>query len=119
MNVIVHLPSRDRLHAGTANVIFLRITVDWDTSQADDFRTRGVPWTIKRTSLECGRETARGLGEMARYVDQPGIEIGLQLVERAIDLDSDPIALAREFERRGFAGLAFLLPAVIPLVSHR
>src|SRR5438105_11030928 len=30
---------------------FLRITVDWDTSQADDFRTRGVPWTIKRTSL--------------------------------------------------------------------
>jgi opacity protein-like surface antigen len=25
-----------------------RITVDWDTSQADDFRTRGVPWTIRR-----------------------------------------------------------------------
>jgi hypothetical protein len=24
-----------------------RITVDWDTSQADDFRTRGVPWSIK------------------------------------------------------------------------
>ena len=24
-----------------------RSTVDWDTSQADDFRTRGVPWTIK------------------------------------------------------------------------
>jgi hypothetical protein len=35
----------------------LRITVDWDTSQADDFRTRGVPWTIKRTSLERGRVT--------------------------------------------------------------
>jgi hypothetical protein len=24
-----------------------RSTVDWDTSQADDFRTRGEPWTIK------------------------------------------------------------------------
>src|SRR3954469_6277558 len=24
-----------------------RSTVDWDTSQADDFRTRGGPWTIK------------------------------------------------------------------------
>ena len=24
-----------------------RITVDWDTSQADDFRTRGGSWTIK------------------------------------------------------------------------
>jgi hypothetical protein len=24
-----------------------RLTVDWDTSQADDFRTRGVPWSIK------------------------------------------------------------------------
>jgi len=34
-----------------------RITVDWDTSQADDFRARGVPWTIKRTSLERGRAT--------------------------------------------------------------
>src|SRR5437868_10960893 len=33
----------------------LRITVDWDTSQADDFRTRGVPWTIKRRLLERGR----------------------------------------------------------------
>jgi hypothetical protein len=33
-----------------------RTTVDWDTSQADDFRTRGVPWTIKRT-LERGRVT--------------------------------------------------------------
>jgi hypothetical protein len=32
-----------------------RTTVDWDTSQADDFRTRGVPWTIKRTLLERGR----------------------------------------------------------------
>ena len=26
---------------------FPRSTVDWDTSQADDFRTRGGPWTIK------------------------------------------------------------------------
>jgi N-acetylglutamate synthase/N-acetylornithine aminotransferase len=26
---------------------FRRITVDWDTSQADDFRTRGVSWSIK------------------------------------------------------------------------
>ncbi|MCA1836983.1 MAG: hypothetical protein LC721_11915, partial [Actinobacteria bacterium] len=34
-----------------------RITVDWDTSQADDFRTRGVPWTMKRTTLERGRVT--------------------------------------------------------------
>jgi hypothetical protein len=32
-----------------------RSTVDWDTSQADDFRTRGEPWTIKRTVLERGR----------------------------------------------------------------
>jgi hypothetical protein len=40
-----------------SNSTFLRITVDWDTSQADDFRTRGVPWTIKRTSLERGRVT--------------------------------------------------------------
>ena len=32
-----------------------RSTVDWDTSQADDFRTRGGSWTIKRTSLERGR----------------------------------------------------------------
>ena len=32
-----------------------RVTVDWDISQADDFRTRGVPWKIKRTSLERGR----------------------------------------------------------------
>ena len=34
---------------------FPRSTVDWDTSQADDFRTRGGPWTIKRTKLERGR----------------------------------------------------------------
>ena len=26
---------------------FPRSTVDWDTSQADDFRTRGVSWTTK------------------------------------------------------------------------
>jgi hypothetical protein len=39
------------------DALVLRITVDWDTSQADDFRTRGVPWTIKRTSLERGRVT--------------------------------------------------------------
>src|SRR5204863_4193397 len=32
-----------------------RTTADSDTSQADDFRTRGVPWTIKRTLLERGR----------------------------------------------------------------
>jgi putative transposase len=32
-----------------------RSTVDWDTSQADDFRRRGEPWTIKRTRLERGR----------------------------------------------------------------
>src|SRR3954453_10837202 len=34
-----------------------RITVDWDTSQADDFRTRCVPWTMKQTSLAGGRAT--------------------------------------------------------------
>src|SRR6476469_3701353 len=28
-----------------------RITVDWDTSQADDFRMRGASWTIERTTL--------------------------------------------------------------------
>jgi hypothetical protein len=32
-----------------------RSTVDWDTSQADDFRTRGEPWTIKQTRLGSGR----------------------------------------------------------------
>jgi hypothetical protein len=32
-----------------------RITVDWDTSQADDIRTRGVPWTNTR-QLERGRK---------------------------------------------------------------
>jgi hypothetical protein len=31
-----------------------RSTVDWDTSQADDFRTRGEPWTIKQTRLGLG-----------------------------------------------------------------
>jgi hypothetical protein len=30
-----------------ASSILRRITVDWDTSQADDFRTRGVSWSIK------------------------------------------------------------------------
>src|SRR3954454_14380563 len=29
-----------------------RSTVDWDTSQADNFRRRAEPWTIKRTRLE-------------------------------------------------------------------
>src|SRR5438552_7213251 len=46
---------------------FLRITVDWDTSQADDFRTRGVPWTIKRTSLERGRVTRSDRGLAVRH----------------------------------------------------
>jgi len=27
--------------------ILPRSTVDWDTLQADDFRTRGEPWTSK------------------------------------------------------------------------
>ena len=36
-------------------VPFPRSTVDWDTLQADDFRTRGEPWTSKRTRLERGR----------------------------------------------------------------
>ena len=37
------------------NAVLPRSTVDWDTSQADDFRTRGGSWTIKSTSLERGR----------------------------------------------------------------
>lgn len=40
---------------GPVNAGVPRVTVDWDISQADDFRTRGVPWKIKRTSLERGR----------------------------------------------------------------
>jgi hypothetical protein len=49
----VELPGATAPRAGSkqAQVIDLfrlpRITVDWDTSQADDFRTRGVPWSIK------------------------------------------------------------------------
>src|SRR3954470_11454218 len=43
-----------------------RSTVDWDTSQADDFRTRGEPWTIKQTRLGLGctrRSERKGLGQ--------------------------------------------------------
>jgi 3-oxoacyl-[acyl-carrier protein] reductase len=37
-----------------------RITVDWDTSQADDFRTRGVPWSsIKVPPPGCRRSMKR------------------------------------------------------------
>ena len=55
---IVELVSRLRLAArNNRRILVPRITVDWDTSQADDFRTRGVSWTIKRTSLERGRAT--------------------------------------------------------------
>jgi hypothetical protein len=32
----------------------------------------------RRARRERGLETARGLGEMGLYIDQPGIEIGLQ-----------------------------------------
>jgi hypothetical protein len=39
---------------------FPRTTVDWDTSQADDFRRRGEPWTIKRTRLKHGRARRSG-----------------------------------------------------------
>jgi hypothetical protein len=41
------LESTDRNYS-----VFPRSTVDWDTSQADDFRRRGEPWTIKQTRLE-------------------------------------------------------------------
>src|SRR5215212_9879761 len=44
-----------------------RSTVDWDTSQADDFRTRGEPWTIKRTRLECGRARRSERQGLARW----------------------------------------------------
>jgi hypothetical protein len=37
-----------------SNTTFPRITVDWDTSQADDIRTRGVSWTNKR-QMDRGR----------------------------------------------------------------
>src|SRR5229473_1829512 len=43
-----------------------RVAVDWDTSQADDFRTRGVPWTIKRTSVERGRAPRSGRKSLAQ-----------------------------------------------------
>src|SRR3954462_11563096 len=41
--------------AGLRDAVIPRSTVDWDTSQADDFRRRGEPWTIKRTRLERAR----------------------------------------------------------------
>src|SRR4051794_23950681 len=44
-----------------------RSTVDWDTSQADDFRTRGEPWTIKRTRLERGRARRSDRQGLARW----------------------------------------------------
>src|SRR4051812_39657541 len=44
-----------------------RSTVDWDTSQADDFRTRGEPWTIKRTRLERGRARRSERQGLARW----------------------------------------------------
>jgi hypothetical protein len=44
-----------------------RSTVDWDTSQADDFRTRGEPWTIKRTRLERGRARRSARQGLARW----------------------------------------------------
>jgi hypothetical protein len=46
----------DSVHTASAwTSPFPRSTVDWDTSQADDFRTRGEPWTIKRARLGGGR----------------------------------------------------------------
>src|SRR3954454_334548 len=44
-----------------------RSTVDWDTSQADDFRTRGEPWTIKRTRLERGQTRRSERQGLARW----------------------------------------------------
>ena len=42
------------LRLARSSMLFPRPTVDWDTSQADDFRERGGSWTRTRT-LEGGR----------------------------------------------------------------
>jgi DNA-binding CsgD family transcriptional regulator len=44
-----------------------RSTVDWDTSQADDFRTRGGPWTITRTRLKRGQTRRSERQGLARW----------------------------------------------------
>jgi hypothetical protein len=53
-------------------VLVPRSTVDWDTSQADDFRTRGGPWTIKRTRLERGRARRSEDKSLARWRSDAG-----------------------------------------------
>jgi putative ABC transport system substrate-binding protein len=48
VDVIVAQSALSARAAKSATLTILRrITIDWDTSQADDFRTRGVSWTIK------------------------------------------------------------------------
>src|SRR5215213_998002 len=51
-----------------------RSTVDWDTSQADDFRTRGEPWIIKRTRLEAVGTRRSERPGVARW--RSGVEAG-------------------------------------------
>src|SRR3954468_6828710 len=53
----------------SGNRLVPRSTVDWDTSQADDFRRRGEPWTIKRTRLERVRARRSGGKGLARWQD--------------------------------------------------
>src|SRR3954464_14044360 len=51
----------------TEALLVPRSTVDWDTSQADDFRRRGEPWTIKRTRLERARARQSGRKGLAQW----------------------------------------------------
>src|SRR5690349_23406347 len=50
-----------------------RSTVDWDTSQADDFRRRGGPWTIKRTRLKGSRTRRRERESLVRQCLGAGV----------------------------------------------
>jgi hypothetical protein len=48
------IASLDPETIAVAKYLFPRTTVDWDTSQADDIRTRGVSWMNKR-QMDRGR----------------------------------------------------------------
>jgi hypothetical protein len=69
-----HERTGDRLNYRNGYRELPRSTVDWDTSQADDFRTRGGPWTIKRTVLERGRAPRSDRKSLAQR--RPGAAAG-------------------------------------------